>query len=309
MTKRRQTMLLVLAPVALLLVGIGASGVMAAETPDAKAVLKKVVEKYKAMPTYKSKGTATSDIDYNGHKLNQKTQFTIVLKKPDLYRITWNKSMSMSGIEQTGAVWNDGTERNLFLGLGPTKLCIKQKSDEMAIASATGISDGAASIVPSLFLKGFKTEDSFISRIEDPKIEKTEKINGKECYVIAGHSKHSKKEVLWVSKDDDLIMKYSRSLEPPEGQPLVPEMNDEEITKTLKKMGREVTEENKQQMRDMMARAREMMKDTKISGTNSQVYTEISSPELDKKDFQYEVPEGTEYKESLMDALPGGGSF
>ena len=52
-------------------------------------ILKKVNEKYKTMETYKAKGTITSNMDISGMKMKIETSFSILLKKPNLYLISW----------------------------------------------------------------------------------------------------------------------------------------------------------------------------------------------------------------------------
>ncbi|MHC4698751.1 MAG: hypothetical protein ACYTFA_18635, partial [Planctomycetota bacterium] len=54
-------------------------------------VLQQVAATYKAMKTYKAQGTITADIDTRGMKLKTETSFSILLKKPNLYLISWTQ--------------------------------------------------------------------------------------------------------------------------------------------------------------------------------------------------------------------------
>jgi outer membrane lipoprotein-sorting protein len=106
-------------------------------------ILKRVDATYKSMQTYKAEGTITSDIDTGGMKMNMVTSFSILLKKPNLYLISWTqKNMPMPGMVQSGAVWSDGTQPYLYMGM--MNAYSKITTDEMALGSATGISGGAA---------------------------------------------------------------------------------------------------------------------------------------------------------------------
>lgn len=268
-------------------------------------ILKKVVATYKSMKTYKAEGTIISDIDTGEMKMNIETSFSIILKKPNLYRISWTqKNMPMPGMAQSGAVWSDGTQPYLYMGI--MNAYSKLTSDELALSSATGISGGAAFTIPSLFLSAFKEQASPFSRLTDPKLEKVERIEEEDCYVISGASTISKKETFWISKSKYLIIKYCRSLEPPEGGMVIPEMTDEQLEEAIKGMGQAVTEESKQRMREIMVKSKEILGEAKMKGSSTELHTKVSSPELNKKDFKFAPPEGTVLKESLFGGVLGG---
>ena len=196
-------------------------------------ILKKVTEKYKTIETYKAKGTITSDMNISGMMMKTETSFLMLLKKPNLYLISWTqKNMPMPGMIQSGAVWNDGTQPYLYVSA--MNAYSKMSSDELALSSATGISSGAALTIPSLFLSAFKEQAVPFSHLKNPKIVKTEKVEKEDCYVISGVSTISKKEVFWISKINYLIRKYSRSLEPPSDVRKMPKITDEQLEETIK---------------------------------------------------------------------------
>ncbi|MCX6339148.1 MAG: DUF2092 domain-containing protein [Candidatus Aureabacteria bacterium] len=268
-------------------------------------IFEKVETTYESMQTYKAQGTITSNIDTGGMKMNIETSFSILLKKPNFYLISWTqKNMPMPGMAQSGAVWSDGSQPYLYMGV--MNAYSKMSSDELALAGATGISGGAAFTIPSLFLSAFKECPTLFSRLKDPKIAKVEKIGEEDCYVISGASTISKKETFWISKSTHLILKHLRSLEPPEGGMAMPELTDQELEEAIKGMGQEVTIENKQRMRETMNRSRDVRKTTKMKGSSTEVHVDISSPDMSKKDFRFAVPEGTVLKESLFGGVLGG---
>jgi hypothetical protein len=287
------------------LIGILCANVYAKDiTP--REIFEKVQAKYNSIQTYKAQGIITSDVDASGMKMKIETSFSIVLKKPNLYLITWTqKNMPMPGMAQSGAVWSDGTQPYLYMGV--MNAYSKMDSDKGALASATGISGGAAFTIPSIFLSAFKEQLTPFSRLKDPTIEKTEKIGDEDCYVISGASTISKKEAFWVSKSRYLILKYFRSLEPPEGGEVeIPEMTDEQLAESLKAMGQKVTEENKQKMREMMKRSKDIQKTTQMKGSSTELHTGISSPDLNSKAFHFVLPDGTVLKESLFSSVLSG---
>lgn len=278
------------------------SSVFAGDTDPSK-IFGKVISTYKSMNTYKSEGTTSSNIDTKGLKMSTETRFSILLKKPNLYRITWTQNMPMMAMAQSGAMWSDGTQPYLYMEI--IKSYSKMDTDEIAIASATGISGGAAFTIPSLFLSVFKDQPSLFSRLIDPRLERTQKVRGEECYVISASSPISKKEVFWISKKRNLILKYSRSLEPPAGGTKMPEIDDKQLEDAIKAMGQKVTEETKRKMREMMERTRDTMKSSNLKGSLIEVYTKIVTPELNKKDFVFVVPPGTVFKKSLFGGILG----
>ncbi len=280
-----------------ILMMLGAHGCAEDITPS--KIFEKVKAAYKSMDTYKAQGTITSNIDTGGRQMNIETSFSIILKKPNLYLISWTqKNTAMPGRSQSGAVWSDGTQPYLYMG--GMNAYSKMGSDEFALGGATGISGGAALTIPSLFLSVFKELPDTFSRLKDPKIEMTEKVGDEDCYVISGSSSISKKEAFWVSKKNYLIRKYYRSLEPPEGGRQIPEMTDEQLEEAIKGMGQEVTEESKKKMREIVKSSREVLKTAHMKGSSTELHTEISSPKMNTKDFQFVLPAGTVLKESLF---------
>jgi hypothetical protein len=274
-----------------------------AQTTDAGGILNNVLAKYKSMKTYSSNGTIVSDMDSGGTKLRTTTTFSIKLKKPNLYLITWNQTGAMpQGMAQTGAVWSDGTQPYLYMGM--MNAYSKIGDDESALGAATGISGGAAITIPSLFLPAFTDKAFTLSRLKNPVIEKMETIGGEDCYVLSGSSNVSKKETYWISKSSSLILKYERSFEPPPGGMVMPDISDADLGKSLRAMGQPVTEESKKQMRDMMQNAKNMLKNGGLSGSSTETQSDISSPDLTESDFHFTPPTGTALKDSLLGPQP-----
>lgn len=278
------------------------------EAMMAGQILDKVAATYASMEAYEAQGSITSDIDSGGTKMTLETSFSILLKKPNLYLITWTQNnMPMAGMAQSGAVWSDGTQPYLYMGM--MKAYSKMGSDELALASATGISGGAAFTIPSLFLSLFKEQPAPFSRLIDPKIERSEKVGEDECYVIGSSSPISKKEVLWVSKTNFLLKKYYRSLERPEGGgEAVSELTDEQLEETIKGMGKEVTDESKQKMKEMMEKSKEALKTASIKGSSTELHTDISTSHATAKDFQFTPPKDSVLKDSLFGEVLGEGN-
>lgn len=272
----------------------------AEDTP--RRIIEKTVAAYASLQTYKAEGKITTDIETGGVQANMSTSFTILLMKPNLYRITWDQENALApGLVQSGAVWSDGTQRHLYMGAMNAYSVID--SDELALGGATGISGGAAFTIPTLFLPVWKEACDPFSRLRDPILEQSELIEGDDCHVLSGASAISKKLTFWISKANFLIRKYRRSLEPPEGGMQMPEMSDEQIVKALQATGQEVTEASQKEMRDMMGAASKMLKDLKLKGTSTELHAVVASPELSGKDFAFVPPKGAVLKDNLFGDL------
>ena len=262
----------------------------------ARQVLDKVKAAYKALETYQAQGTITLKADSGGRKVNAVITFSILLKKPNQYLISWTQKMPMGMNSLSGAVWNDGTQPYLYLYMG--NAYSKMTNDEMALGNANGFSVGAAFTVPSLFLPMFQAHTNPFLRLQHLKMEPAEKLGNEECYVISATSSAIKREVYWISKSRYLILQ--RSLELPEGGVKIPEPTDEQLDAAISRMGPNVTAETRKARRDMLVQSLKRTAALHLSGEfTTEVHAGITSPALDKKDFVFTPPAGAVLKESL----------
>lgn len=262
-------------------------------------IFAKVIAKYQSMNTFKAEGTAISDIDTAQVKVKVTTSFSMAIKKPNQYLITWSQVNNIQPSKQVlGAVWSDGTQP--FLYMGAMDAYTKMNSDETAIGGATGVSGGVAYTVPSMMLSAFEGSASPFDQLENPSLETTQTIADDPCYVISGSSIISKKETFWISKSNYLIRKYSRSLEPSTSAQSFPEFTEEQLNESAKAMGMEATEENRTKIKEMMTASRETLKKAKLNGTMTEIYTSVSSPTLNKEDFAYSPPTTAQRNDALF---------
>jgi hypothetical protein len=270
-----------------------------AQSTQPAAIFDHVLAQYKSMNAYSSEGTITEDVNAGGVKTTLQTTFSIKMKKPNQYLITWNQiNAVVPAFSQAGAVWNQGSQPYLYMaGL---KAYSKITGDDFALGSATGISGGAAFTIPTLFLTTLKNYPTPFSRLINPQIEAGERIDGDDCYVISGSSTVSKNESFWISKATYMIKKYSRSLDPPAGGFKITQMTDQQLDDAIKASGQEVTDATRQQMRDMIKKADQNMQTANLSGSSTEVQLKISSPDLKDADFAFNVPPDAVLKDSLF---------
>ena len=256
------------------------------EDMTAAQILENSSAAYKELETYKAQGTVVSSVEMDAGKVTVETSFTLLLKKPNLYLITWSQKSEGLPETQSGAVWNDGSQRCLYMSTA--KAYCPMDSDEMALGAATGVSGGAAITIPSLFLSYAAEYPQPFARLTNPTVKGSEKIGDDDCFVICSPSMISKEETFWISKANFLIRKCSRSLEAPESGRVMPEMTDAQLEESVKAMVEEVTEKSKEDMKCMM----EAMAKMSMKGDLTEIHVSVSSPELNAKDFSYAPPDG-----------------
>lgn len=273
------------------------TGVVFCSEISSEDIFKRTLASYIAMETYRAEGTIIGTFYLNGQKMETETLFLVLLKKPNLYLISWTqKYMPMPAVVHSGAVWSDGTQSYLYLG--NMNAYFSMANDELALASATGISGGAAYTIPFLFLPIFDTENLF-SRIECSVLEGIEYVGKEKCFVISGQSAMAKSETFWIEKDNFLLKKYQRLIDFP-GE--MPELTVEELEKAIKNMGLEPSEENKKKVREMIEGP--WTASIKIEGSFTEIHMNITNPALEPDDFVFDLPEGTAFKGSFLHSIP-----
>ena len=273
----------------------------AADALTAQQVLEKSVAAYEAMETYSSKGVTTMRLEMEQMPLTTTTEFTMKMQQPDRYLVSWSQTNNLlPGMPALkGAIWSDGTQPHLYVSMMNAWTTISE--DATAFGAATGISGGAAFTVPSLYLGLFGPRAFPFEGLKDPAVEGTERIGEEECYVISAPSAASKKETFWISTTRWLVLKYERSLEPPEDAPGIGEITDADVKAAIEAAGQDVTEESMRRMRSTLDQAKEL--GPNLKGTLTEVHTEVGSPELTDADFRYDVPEGAQFKEKLFEGM------
>lgn len=237
-----------------------------ADNPSATEILNKVTATYKTMKSYKAKGTITSVTEYKSSSGKAEFSFSILLKKPNMYIITWNQTNLRPREVYSCVLWSDGTQR--YLLNKKVNFLYKFANDEIALRAAR-FSGGPVYIIPTLLLPVLNENDAPFSWLKNQKVENIERIGDEDCYVISGTSATSKRETIWISNKNYLIRKYYRELD---------------YLKMLKQR-MDVTNEEREYIG-------EWLKKYKSYNSYTEIYKEISSSELRKEDFSYTLPEG-----------------
>ena len=259
-----------------------------ASDPTAVEIIQKVQAQYAGFDSYSSEGEIVTDIDMSGvdvdtasvmtdeesKKLREskeyqdalkkrqtfKHTFSIKLARPDYY-IEWDQKVHEKH-SNTGAVWSKGKEHFLFNAKRKTS----RKDRRMALASATGVSGGAANTIPSLF---FAQPAKALLQLNEVRQEGEEAIDGDQCYIIAGKMANMTMKY-WISKDTLLVRQRQQIL----GDNLeIPELSDEDIKKSLESAGDQATDGAIRKFKDRIRLSQIMA--SKMKGTITEIHRNI----------------------------------
>ena len=287
-----------------LLAGLGVASFqcfLGAQETDPQSIIKKVEAAYAALETYEAEGEIVSNIEMRTTKNSSVKSFTLRLKKPDLFRVTWDDQGADDVVlKNGGAAWVENGKALFFMTA--TSRISEMESGRMALAAATGVSSGAANTIPSLFFdEGFGGGTIFTSG-EQLKLVREEPIGEAMCYVLSGPSVLTKELTVWIGKRDFLVRKMFRSLERAADQEPValPKMTDKMIEDSLRATGQEVSKESLSRMREMIKNARKTLETAQLKGNTVESHMRITFPELEATDFIFSPPIGARLNKSLF---------
>ncbi len=184
---------------------------------SAQEIVKQSQDAYAALSSYSDNGTAISE----GSGQTTTTTFNIRLQRPNLYRIDWTQSGGL--YISKGVVSSDGTGDFFVMGAaGQEKTEKPEKMHDMqfALATASGVSGGAAAIIPAAFFKrpwgdALGALGVTASGSSEVVRQPDEKVGSVECYVVSSSSKPVKlpndgnlgslTTTLWIGMQDHLI--------------------------------------------------------------------------------------------------------
>jgi RNA polymerase sigma factor (sigma-70 family) len=162
-------------------------------------VFKKAQETYAALTSYSDEGKTVATL--SGTTITH--AFTIRLGRPNFYRIEWQQSSASAvytSTTVTQAVWSAGAG-DFMLNMGGSTT--KWKDKETVLASATGISGGAAATVPGTFFK-MNWGNQLGGSVANEKQQADEKVGEVDCYVFTSDLK-GRAKTIWIGKQDFLI--------------------------------------------------------------------------------------------------------
>ena len=267
----------------------------------ARKILDEVAATYKSLETYQDEGTISTDIDAGPTKVKSGTKFSITLKKPNLYRISWSqKNASIPGLTQSGTVWSDGTQPYLYMGA--LHAYSKMGSDEDRLGRGDGhLGWGRLHDSVALFA-GLQATGSVLPT------ERPQDRNDGESrrQRLLRHQQHLDD----IGEGDVLDLKVETPH--PKVFPLVqssgrrPENahTDRRPTGGIPPgHGHEGHRRKREEHEREDGPGKGAVKDMKLSGTSTELHQKISTPALKPDDFQFTPPKDAVLKDSLFGGM------
>lgn len=251
-----------------LVMGSAATQLPAADSQadlSAAGILKQSQAKYASLASYSDEGTAIATM---GLVTAANYSFTLKLARTNLYQVTWRQGDDL--FMPKGAVWSAGDGDFLWMGKGFKPR--KESNMTMALASATGISGGAAACIPGTF---FKTSwgDQLGAAMKAATRKANAKIGGIDCYVLA-HDEGGRTNTLWIGKQDFLIH----------------QIENDTSGAAMKAMLEEQAKKSPQIRASLEAAGSQFSQDIKSVETHQNI---VINPPLTKADFDFQAPAGS----------------
>ncbi|RKY11150.1 MAG: hypothetical protein DRP52_06335, partial [Planctomycetota bacterium] len=249
-------------------------------------ILEKVIAKYASLESYSSEGEIISDIDMSGFdgdvpglsdkaskeareskefqdalkvRHNFTHHFNIKLTRDD-YFVGWDQKVHAK-FSNTGAAWSEGDKH--FISSAGRKIPLKTR--RMALASAAGVSGGAARTVPSLF---FGDPANSLGELKEAKIEGEGVLDGIGCYILTGKQAGYTIKY-WVDRNTHLIQRKQHIFE---GNQDIPELSEEDL-RSFEASRNTETDEEWERKRESMKNA--LVVSSKMKGSTTETHRNI----------------------------------
>ena len=249
----------------LFLIGAALTIAHAGDAPadlSAADIIRQSQAKYAALTSYSDEGTTVATL---GAATASSYTFTINLARTNLYQILWRQEGEV--FAPKGVVWSAGDGD--FLWLGNNFEPRKCRDRETALASATGISGGAAASIPGTFFK-MNWGNQLAAASLNSRRQADEKLGGVDCYVLT-HGAGGRTNILWIGRQDLLIH----------------QIENDTSAATMKALMEEQAKKNPA-LRDMLETSGErLFQDSKSIETHDHIRL---NPPLTKTDFEFKAP-------------------
>jgi hypothetical protein len=269
---------------------------------DASAILEATRDHYRAMASFEADGDSTLRMAMLGTDQAAVSKFSMRLGRPHRFRITWTASHP-GGFGHTGAAWNAGAGAYNYSNRPATY--VAARTDEAALAAATGVSQGIAADVPALFFEG----KGLVGSLHAPDLEGTEAVDGEPCWKISGPSQQYEHVTVWISRKRLVVRKVEHSMalsaEGRAGIDQATSMDEEQLAEQLRAAGAKDTPEMRARMKAILEISKVAMKHVgAMNGTMTHVYRQVRiGARFDDAAFEFAVPAGTPLRESMLDAV------
>jgi outer membrane lipoprotein-sorting protein len=177
----------------------------------AKGILAEMATAYSSCKSYQDKGRVQiTFVEPKGNR-TQEIRFWTAFVRPDHFRFEYI-DRDFFNKERCFIIWKEGFAVRAWWDLQPG---IKSpQSLELALAGATGVSNGSAHTIPALLLPD-EVGGKKLTDLRDPELAPDATISGEECYVIKGHFLAKDKQVattIWICKHSHLVLQIEQRM-------------------------------------------------------------------------------------------------
>lgn len=176
--------------------------VRAQDKPTAQSLLNRMAEKYSHLISYQDEGIVKTTFDEETGGRIEKIPFKTSFKRPNLFRFEWTDYL-FTKLGKKRVIWSNGKES--FTYWEPDRY-EKEEDLGLAIAGASGVSNGSAHTVSAMLLqdevRGFTWTD-----LKDTSVLEETVFEEVPCYHIKGTHPAGELYELWIGKSDLLLRK------------------------------------------------------------------------------------------------------
>jgi hypothetical protein len=181
----------------------GAAG--AAES--ANDVLARSAHTYASLQSYEDSGVVLMYL-LEGAEPNQ-TRFRTTFARPEQFKFAWvsqHPFPPLRGIEWKSAIWTNADGAFTRYGFGPDpERATKVESLRMAVAGATGVSQGSVYTIAALLLPALGP--SPLRELTGARMAQAEIVEGVGCHHIIATDRRFGEMEFWIGADDRLLRK------------------------------------------------------------------------------------------------------
>jgi hypothetical protein len=175
-------------------------------------IMERMVATYRVAATYVDRGVVEVATISNGDRNSTMKHFTTAFVRPDNFRFEFRID---NDPQRAYVVWSDGNQTltSWYVEPGVVDADVLGR----AIAGATGVSSGAAVIVPNMLIPDV-VEAQSIFELEDMRLVGNEVVEGTACWRIRGFNAMGERDV-WIDQHTHLLRKmFARRPFPAEGE-------------------------------------------------------------------------------------------
>jgi hypothetical protein len=168
---------------------------------EADAILQKVSELYKELPSYSVHGESVANMDMSQvnamlkDPIHATANYTMLLGRGGRYRVDWERDMG--GVPMKGSGWSTG--KGDFVEMG--KSVVRMKNLAQAFTTISTTSGTLGMFIATTF---FHQTNSLELALKSFAKTNNETLNGHKCYVLTGEIARQKM-FFWIHRDDFLI--------------------------------------------------------------------------------------------------------